>query len=225
MRIRAPWHSRWRMRIVHEDDHLAVVDKPSGMLVHPTQRVKVGTLRDELQARWGTPPGLVHRLDRDTSGLLVVARTPQAHAVLARHFEERRVHKAYLAIVDGRVGAPVEVDAPIGGDGRWCVTPDGRPARTSVIPLVSGERSLLRLIPHTGRTHQLRLHCAHLGHPIVGDVRYGGATAERLCLHAAELGFFHPYGGGWLDFRSEAPPEFGALAYQASSSCFENKPS
>jgi len=228
--------------IVYEDEHLVVVVKPSGVLVHPTLGVKRGTLAnalayhlnrgliDEGGAVINQPsesgaapsfvrPGLVHRLDRDTSGLLAVAKTQGALSRLSQHFQRRLVEKRYVAVVGGVVeGERLTFEAPIGRDEearpRWGVSESGRPAETRLRVLERrGRRTLVELEPLTGRTNQLRIHCAHAGHPIVGDVLYGGEAHTRLCLHAARLSFRHPATNEWMEFVSEAPAELlSALA-------------
>lgn len=195
--------------IVYEDDHLLVIDKPSGMLAHPTAHARDGTALDAVRAHVGPTidPKPVHRLDRGTSGLLLFAKQPRALAVLMRHFAERRVEKSYVAIVHGTLATEgIEVTAPIGRVGnRWDATPDGRPAHTTLRGLTSSDaRTRVALTPHTGRTHQLRIHCAGLGHPIVGDPERSTAT-ERLHLHAERLVFLHPAGSGPVVCASPAP--------------------
>jgi RluA family pseudouridine synthase len=195
--------------ILYEDEALLVVDKPAGLLSHPTARVPSGTLLDLLADHLGFRPNLVHRLDRDTSGLMVVAKTPRAHAVLAKHFAERRVTKAYVALVHGTVDGERVIEAPIGKSDtetpRWRVLPEGRPSTTRLRTLQAGDPSRVELEPVTGRTNQLRIHCAFVGHPIVGDRAWGSPDPGRLCLHAARLDFHHPVGGRWMTFSSGAP--------------------
>ncbi|MEK6323758.1 MAG: RluA family pseudouridine synthase [Acidobacteriota bacterium] len=197
------------LEVIHEDEHLIVVVKPAGMLVHPTMSAKTGTLANALAYHLNRPriedggwkienlalrpvesidprssilnshpvirPGMVHRLDRATSGLIVIAKTPRALTVLSRHFRKRLVEKRYLALVLGKVEAEAgSINAPIGRDpdqrSRWRVVESGKPAETRFKVL---ERlrlaTFLELEPVTGRTNQLRIHCAHIGHPIVGD--------------------------------------------------------
>lgn len=230
------------LEIVYEDEHLLVVVKPAGLLVHPTLGVKRGTLANALayhlnrlrieeagsrvdevgaafdpQSEVRNPrlirPGLVHRLDRDTSGLLAVAKTQAALSRLSQHFQRRLVEKRYVAVVGGRVEADaLRFDAPIGRDPdarpAWRVAEDGRPAETRLRVLERrGRRTLVELEPVTGRTNQLRIHCAHAGHAIVGDRLYAGAEHSRLCLHAARLGFRHPATNERVEFESAPPPE------------------
>ena len=221
------------LEVVHEDEHLIVVVKPSGVLVHPTLGVKRGTLANALvyhlnrelldESRVdGNPipsgasfirPGLVHRLDRDTSGLLVVAKTQGALSRLTQHFQRRLVEKRYVAVVGGLLQEDeLTIDAPIGRDEearpRWRVLESGKQAETRLhVAERSARRTLVELEPLTGRTNQLRIHCAHVGHPIVGDVLYAGEQHVRLCLHAARLAFRHPATNEWVEFVSKAPPE------------------
>lgn len=195
--------------IVFEDDHLVVIDKPSGLLTHPTAHVRDGTALDHVRDHVGpgVEPKPVHRLDRGTSGLLLFAKQDRALVVLMRHFAERRVTKTYVAIVHGALaGDGFEVTTSIGRVGnRWASTPDGRSAHTTLRGLTSsGGRTRVALTPHTGRTHQLRIHCASLGHPIIGDPEHGD-TSERLHLHADHLAFQHPARGGLVTCTSPAP--------------------
>ena len=208
--------------ILHEDEDLLVVDKPAGMLVHPTRSVRSGTLANALahhlnrDAPTLVRPGLPHRLDRGTSGLMVVAKTQRALAILSRHFHRRLVGKLYLALVHGRVGEDgMTINAPIGREEdawpKWRVTNAGRAAESRLrVVERRGGVSLVELEPVTGRTNQLRIHCAHAGHPVVGDDWYGSPVESRLCLHAARLAFNHPSGGGRLEFASALPEEIAA---------------
>ncbi|MDX6693081.1 MAG: rRNA synthase [Blastocatellia bacterium] len=213
------------LEIIYEDEDLLVLVKPAGMLTHPTRGVKSGTLANALAYHLNREateevvrPGIVHRLDRATSGLMVIAKNQRALSILSRHFHQRLVEKRYLALVEGIINADeCDIEAPIGrGSERqphWIVMADGKPAltRLRVLERRSG-RTQVELEPVTGRTNQLRIHCAHLGHPIVGDEWYGSAqTAGRLCLHAARLSFHHPSGGKWLEFNSPLPAEVAAL--------------
>lgn len=210
------------LEIVYEDERLLVVIKPAGMLVHPTRGVKTGTLLNALayhlnNERAGDKafspirPGLVHRLDRATSGLMVIAKDQRALSVLTRHFHERRVEKRYDALLCGLVSADeLTIEARIGrqeeGWPRWQAQEDGKTARTQLRVIERRtNQTLVELNPLTGRTNQLRIHCAHIGHPIIGDEWYGSeikTDEPRLCLHAARLAFHHPDGGRWMEFRS-----------------------
>lgn len=225
------------LSIAYEDATLVVIDKPAGLVVHPSAGHPSGTLVNALlgmaQAR-GIPlptiagvarPGIVHRLDKDTSGLIVVALTDAAHAALTGQFAARSVDKEYLALVRGAPPAlRGRVEAPIGRDPRdrqrMAVVAGGREAATEYEVIASDEdHALLALRPLTGRTHQLRAHLAYLGLPIVGDLRYGGGEGpgglRRQFLHAARLGFARPSDGRTLAAWSELPADL-ATALEAS---------
>lgn len=221
------------LEVVYEDEHVVVVVKLSGVLVHPTRGVKCGTLANALAYHLNrglldesgvvenpTPdnipfirPGIVHRLDRDTSGLLVVAKTQGALSRLTQHFQRRLVEKRYVAVVGGLLREDeLTIDAPVGREEGarppWGVLASGKPAETRLRVMERGAgRTLVELEPLTGRTNQLRIHCAHVGHPVVGDVLYAGEPHARLCLHAARLAFRHPATNEWVEFVSAAPPE------------------
>lgn len=207
------------LKIVFEDDDLLVVDKPAGMLAHPTHRDKSGTLLNALSFhlnRHGgrvTRPGLVHRLDKETSGLILVAKTEKSHRVLCAHFRRKRVKKRYVALVSGTVNPDQGlIEAPIGRyeDERfWGLKDDGKPSVTKfrTCERYRNDLTLLELEPVTGRTNQLRIHCAAIGHPIIGDTARGGAQFPRLCLHAYGLGLHHPSSGEWTEFETAIPPE------------------
>jgi 23S rRNA pseudouridine1911/1915/1917 synthase len=227
------------LEIVYEDDQVIVVVKRAGMLVHPTLSVKSGTLANALAyhlnksriegGRWTIAPahpladaepvvrpGMIHRLDRSTSGLIVLAKTPRALTVLSRHFRKRLVEKRYLALVVDSVEEEAgSISAAIGRDPdqqpRWRVMDGGRHAETKFRVLERmAQATLLELEPVTGRTNQLRIHCAYIGHPIVGDEMYGCKDDRemRLCLHASSLSFHHPVGGEWMEFTSPMPGDF-----------------
>jgi len=207
--------------IRHRDEHLLVVDKPAGLVVHPAKGHREGTLSQLLQglAGGGDPAraGIVHRLDRDTSGLMVVARTEAAHAGLQAALRRRELEREYLALVEGVVGSRSgTIEAPIGRDPRTRtrMAVGGsfpRMARThfTVERSLPG-RSLLRVRLDTGRTHQIRVHMQAIGHPVAGDPEYGGAGAlglTRQFLHAARLAFPHPVTGERIEVRSPLPPD------------------
>ena len=226
------------LAMVFEDEHLAVIDKPAGLVVHPAPGHWDDTLVNALVAR-GTPlavgaegrPGIVHRLDRDTSGLMLVAKTDLAHRRLAAMIAARRVHRAYAALAWGHFGQDeTRIEAPIGRHPRdrkrMAVLAAGRASRTDVHVVARlGPADLVRCELHSGRTHQIRVHLAHVGHPVVGDPVYheggsrriggaGRASAERLAartprqaLHAAELRLRHPVTGTPLALVSEWPPD------------------
>jgi len=213
------------LQIVFEDAELLVINKLPEMLVHPTKGVRSGTLLNALiyylnftvesepKTEKIIRAGLIHRLDKKTSGLMVVAKNPRAHRILSSHFQRKLVEKRYFAVVEGIIGEDFgTINAPIGRNAEerfWYISADGKPAesRFQVIERF-GETTLLELKPVTGRTNQLRLHCAHIGHPIVGDDKYGGREFERLCLHAYKLNFWHPNGNQWLEFETELPNDF-----------------
>ena len=212
------------LRIVHVDDDLAVIDKPAGLVTHPapshTGPTVVSELGDLLGGGDPERPGIVHRLDKDTSGLMVVARNPETLAALQEAVRERHVERRYLALAGGRLGSRTgTIDAPIGraAKRRTRMAVSGaasRDARThfEVIELLPRETYLEARL-ETGRTHQIRAHFAAIGHPITGDPTYGGALRyglERQFLHAHRLAFRHPRTGAALDFTSPLPDDLAA---------------
>jgi 23S rRNA pseudouridine1911/1915/1917 synthase len=219
--------------VVHEDEHLLVVDKPAGLIVHPGAGRRSGTLVQGLLARYpelrdvgGDPerPGVVHRLDKGTSGLLLVARTQEAHVALVAALSARAVHRRYRALAWGRVDAPRGlIDAPIGRSlrdpTRMAVDERGKEARTryEVLRRFSEpvEASELACSLETGRTHQIRVHLRSIGHPVVGDARYGGERQslpmDRPFLHAEQLELAHPVSGEPLSFRSGLPADLAQV--------------
>lgn len=237
------------LAIVYEDDDLLVVDKEAGMVVHPAPGHRSGTLVNALL--WHVPqlegvggrarPGIVHRLDRDTSGLLVVAKTDAAHRGLSDAIRARRVKRFYLAAAWGHLAeSPQVVEAPIGRDPRdrkrMAVVEGGREATTRFEVRERWLRAdLLHVALKTGRTHQIRVHLEHIGHPVVGDASYGvgwerglgGPTRRwvdelarrigRQFLHAAELRFHHPTSGEEMGFESPLPADLAAVAEWARS--------
>ena len=213
------------LRVVHLDDFLAVVDKPAGLVVHPAPSHTGPTLVDELAEVLGggedpERPGIVHRLDKGTSGLLVVARDDETHAALQRLVREREVERVYLALAGGRLTSRTgKIDAPVGRSARqrhrMAVSgAAAREARThfTVQELLPRE-TYLEVRLETGRTHQIRAHFSAIGHPLTGDPTYGGAERyglERQFLHAHRLSFEHPRTGGQLSFISPLPPDLAA---------------
>ena len=216
--------------VVLEDEHLMVVDKPAGVVVHPAPGHRGPTLAQALagRARGGEDParqGIVHRLDRDTSGLLVVAKSEHAHADLQQAIRERRVEREYLALVEGRPDAASgTIDAPVGRDRRRrevmsTRTDKPREAVTHFERLELLPRTtLLRVRLETGRTHQIRAHFAAIGHPVVGDPQYGAGARlglERQFLHAARLAFEHPETLQRVDLESPLPDDLAAALERA----------
>ena len=213
--------------IVHEDDDILVINKPAGLVVHPGNGNWKGTLLNALlhhspQLAALPRAGIVHRLDKDTSGLLVVAKTPTAQTDLVRQLQARTVKREYLALVHGAVRGAGEVNAPLGRDPRnrtrMAVVPAGRHALTRYrVARRFAHASLLECSLETGRTHQIRVHMLSLGHPLVGDPLYRGrsgagrARLARQALHAARLEFLHPASGARRSFAAPLPEDFRAL--------------
>ena len=212
------------LAIVYEDAHLLVVDKPVGLVVHPAPGNWSGTLLNGLLAHYAGAAslpraGIVHRLDKDTSGLMVVAKTLPAMTALVRQIAARDVRRVYLALAQGEARwAELVIDAPIGRDPasrlRMAVVASGKVARTDVERLAArGGYSALRCRLHTGRTHQIRVHLASRGHALVADATYGGKPAlglSRQALHAVELGFVHPATGAAVLFQAPLPTDMAA---------------
>ena len=215
--------------IVFEDRAIIAVNKAAGMLVHPTHRDKNGTLLNALTfylnqknfSHTGNDdgevgvlrPGLVHRLDRETSGLIVIAKTVEVHRRLAREFMKKRVEKRYAALVDGKITDDAgTIELPIGRFAEkkmWDVKSDGKMSVTRFWARRRySELTLVELEPVTGRTNQLRIHCASFGHPIVGDVQRSGRSFERLCLHANAIKFRHPMSGETVQLKIPIPINF-----------------
>ena len=227
------------LTVLHEDEALIAIDKPPGMATHPAPGSRRGTVVHALLHHLGTlagvgpadRPGIVHRLDKDTSGVLLVAKTPAALEALARQFRARTIEKRYTALVHGSVrAARGTIDRPIGRDGRDRKRMSVRSARGrhAVTAWTVRERfpgaTLLDVAPETGRTHQIRVHLASLGHPIVGDATYGGrrraatapagvilAACPRQALHAARLAFVHPVTGAPMTIEAPLPGDLAEV--------------
>jgi 23S rRNA pseudouridine1911/1915/1917 synthase len=211
------------LNIIYEDDDLLVIDKPAGLTVHPAPGHPAHTLVNAILSRFphlaalsdSLRPGIVHRLDRDTSGVIVVAKNSLAQAKLVEQFKARSVVKAYLVLVKGRLTPENGViEAPIGRDPRnrkrMAVVAGGREARTEYrVVRYIGDYTLLEVRPETGRTHQIRVHLSAIGYPVVGDKVYGVKSAylSRQFLHASCLGFKLPSTGEYMEFKSELPPD------------------
>ena len=225
----APRAQRMPLKIVHEDRDLIVIDKPPGLVVHPGAGQPDRTLLNALLAHApslaGVPrAGIVHRLDKDTSGLLVVAKTVESQASLVTQLAERSMKRVYLALVQGDPPASGTIDAPVGRDAkvrtRMAVTHRGKAARTSYKVLERfGRAALVECRLETGRTHQIRVHFQHIRHPLVGDTVYRRGTRHgidfpRQALHAAELALVHPSSGETLTWRAAPPRDFKRLLEQ-----------
>jgi 23S rRNA pseudouridine1911/1915/1917 synthase len=233
------------LALVYEDHDLVVVDKPADMVVHPAAGHAGGTLVNALLHRVSDlsgiggekRPGIVHRLDRGTSGLMVVAKHDASHQELARQFRDREVEKEYVALVWGVVQAGRRIDAPIGRDplNRKKMSARARRSREAVTRIVRAEHlgrvlTLAGVAIHTGRTHQIRVHLSAIGHPVVGDPLYGGVRRRvpgdlravtrltRPFLHAARLAFKHPADGRRMEFTSALPGDLAAVLEQLRES-------
>ena len=225
------------LAVLHDDPDLVVVDKPAGMVVHPAAGHDRGTLVNALLHHVAglsgiggeERPGIVHRLDRGTSGVMVVAKHDAAHAELSRQFADREVEKEYLGLAWGLLNAGRRIDAPLGRDpvDRKKISTRARRARTAVTRITGAERlrglTLATIAIATGRTHQIRVHLASIGHPIVGDALYGGvrrhlaadhralASLDRPFLHAWRLAFTHPRDGRRVEFETPLPADLEAV--------------
>jgi 23S rRNA pseudouridine1911/1915/1917 synthase len=229
----APERGEAPFAVAYEDEHLLVVDKPAGVVVHPARGHRTGTLAQALAGRASGGPdpwraGIVHRIDRDTSGLLVVARSDEVHRALKAALSARRIEREYLALVHGQPPARTgTIDAPIGRDRRHrerisTVTDAPREATTDfVVERTLPSSALLRVRLRTGRTHQIRVHLEAIGHAIVGDPVYAGRAPgetyglRRQFLHAERLAFDHPVTGARLDVRSPLPDDLVAALERA----------
>lgn len=211
------------VNVIYEDDDLVVIDKPPGLVVHPSAGHTAHTLVNALLSRcpdlasFGDTmrPGIVHRLDRDTSGLIIIAKNSSVQQYLINQFKARSVSKGYLVLVKGKL-TPSQgiIDAPVGRDPsdrkRMAVVTGGRPARTGYkVREYLGDYTLLEVTTETGRTHQIRVHLAAIGYPVVGDSVYGVKSdyVKRQFVHAYRLGFRLPASGEYREFTSELPPD------------------
>ena len=226
------------LSVAYEDDDILVVDKPAGMVVHPAPGNWSGTLVNALKGRGGPlsdlngddREGIVHRLDKETSGLLLVARTERAHRILGAAMQRREIVRRYAALSWGHLTDDrLTVEKPIARDPRdrtrMAVVSTGRAARTDFVRLARFDAvDLLRAHLHTGRTHQIRVHLSSIGHPVVGDDTYGGGGGRRLLalpgkrhfLHAAWLRFKHPVSGDMVELRSPLPADLVASLVSAA---------
>jgi 23S rRNA pseudouridine1911/1915/1917 synthase len=222
----APRAQKMPLKVVHEDAELIVIDKPAGLVVHPgagqPDRTLLNALLAHAPALAGVPrAGIVHRLDKDTSGLLVVAKTLEAQTELVRQLAARTMRRLYLAVVQGDPPASGTIDAPVGRDARsrvrMAVTHRGKPARTVYRVLERyGRAALVECRLETGRTHQIRVHFQHIRHPLVGDTTYRrgtrhGITFPRQALHATELSLVHPRSGQQTTWKSPPPRDMKRL--------------
>ena len=245
----APEPEALPLRIVFQDQDVVVLDKPAGMVVHPAAGHSSGTLVNallhhitDLSGVGGElRPGIVHRLDRGTSGLMVVAKNDRSHQELSRQFSDREVEKEYVALAWGVVQAGRRIDAAIGRDPqhRQKMSTRARRARTAVTRVTSAHHfkgvSLLKVAIATGRTHQIRVHLSAIGHPIVGDSTYGGVhrrapanlravmRLERPFLHSARLVFAHPADGRRVEFESPLPPDLQEVLDDIQEREFEHE--
>lgn len=214
-----------KLDIVYEDSDIIVVNKPQGMVVHPAPGLYSGTLvnallnhcKDLSGINGVMRPGIVHRIDKDTSGVLVVAKNDNAHNKLAYQFKEHSIIREYVALTEGIIKEDGTVDAPLGRHPvdriKMAVVSDGRRAVTHYNILNKFKNNtLLKCVLETGRTHQIRVHMAYIGHPLVGDPVYGYKKQkfklEGQMLHAKKLGFIHPSSGKYVEFETDLPPYF-----------------
>lgn len=215
-----------RLPVLFEDTDLLIVDKPAHLAVHPgagngSEQTVVDDIRARVDDTDSERPGIVHRLDKDTSGVLVIAKHASAKQQLQQQFRQRRVQKTYLAAVTGwPQPTQARIDVPIArhpkSPMKRGVRADGKPAVTEYKTIYTKpDSTLLELAPRTGRTHQIRVHMHYIGHPIIGDRLYGGSEPRlgRQFLHALRLGFYHPSDGEYRTFEAPLPPELADFWY------------
>jgi len=207
--------------VLYEDPEFLIILKPSGIITHPVGRQRRKTLLQGILFKYPElkhwpglgKPGLVHRLDRETSGIMIVARNASSQKNIMQQFEKRAVSKTYLAVVAGIVKNSGTIEAPIKRNDIhrtiFSVSPDGRKAKTYFRAVKNFKNySLLLIRPYTGRTHQIRVHMAHIGFPVAGDKKYGGEDTRRIMLHAYSISFNHPASGKRVYFKTEFPEDF-----------------
>ena len=217
--------------IVYEDENILIINKPAGLTVNRSETTKGDTLQDYLERNYKIPverSGIVHRIDKETSGLLIIAKNDEAFTNLQKQFKDRIVKKKYISLVHGRLNSDGEVSVPVGrlpwNRKRFGVLAGGREAFTKYHIIkaidINGEAmTLLELYPETGRTHQIRVHLKYLNHPIFGDELYAGRKTARndrkilprLFLHASKISFIHPKSGERVEFESDLPKELADL--------------
>ncbi|MCR5265667.1 MAG: RluA family pseudouridine synthase [Cyanobacteria bacterium RUI128] len=206
------------IQVVYDDENIAIVNKPSGMLTHPTSAEKNGTLVNALLYKYGSlsdingvyRPGILHRLDRNTSGLLIIAKHNTAHEKYAQMIKDREIEKHYRAVVKGRIDGNLVINEPIGRSksqpNKMCVTPDGKPSLTEVAVIEQFENATyIDVNLKTGRTHQIRVHLSHAGHPVFNDTLYGFGKmkikTEEQVLQSYKLKFINPFNGNMIDLQ------------------------
>jgi len=207
--------------VLYEDPEFLIILKPSGIIAHPVGRQRRKTLLQGLLFKYPElkhwpglgKPGLVHRLDKETSGIMIVARNASSQKNIMKQFEKRTVSKTYIAFVCGSVKNSGTVEAPIKRNDinrtSFSISPDGRKAKTYFRPVKKFKKySLLLIRPYTGRTHQIRVHLSHIGFPVAGDKKYGGDESQRIMLHAYSISFNHPASGKRIYFKTTFPKDF-----------------
>ena len=208
--------------VIREEKDFLIISKPAGVVTHPSGRLSSGSLLQGLLYRYPElgewkglgKPGLVHRLDKGTSGIMIVARNARAQKIIMRQFADRKVAKHYIAVCGGKVSESRFIEAPIKRNEfhrtSFSVEPGGKSAKTYIRPVkIFGDKTLLLVKIFTGRTHQIRVHLSHIGYPVAGDIKYGGGEAPRIMLHAYSIAFNHPVTGKRIYFRTGFPEDIG----------------